>query len=190
LLTVISSNQACASGDQCRNSPQNAGHAMARCHLCRLAPNQASYDQHFWSGIRGARHPALVLEKKAALINQRKKAELERRHRDWNKVRVMKKASRAEKTTERNIIKATKNSGRSHRDGDHVSVGSITLDTKLQSLKTNLTVRLEELDKVRQDALRAGNSIGGLVLRNRHGVGVVVFHEADYALLVTSLQRE
>ncbi len=48
---------------------------------------------------------------------------------------ILKQATRAEKTTERNFIHATRNSARSHKDGDHVAGGEITLDTKLQTTR-------------------------------------------------------
>jgi hypothetical protein len=42
-------------------------------------------------------------------------------------------------------------------------------------------VNLAELDKVIEDAKRAGNVLGGLVLRNKHDRGVIVFDEKNYA---------
>jgi len=81
-----------------------------------------------------------------------------------------------------------KNSGRSNKDGDHVAAGEITLDTKLQSKRTNPVILLHELVKVGEDARRAGNWMGALVLRNMNGIGVVAIAEADFARLIQRIQ--
>jgi hypothetical protein len=100
--------------------------------------------------------------------------------------RVNRIAAQAERDTESNIIKATKNSGRSSRDGDHLVAGRITMDTKLQSTRSDPVVRLYELAKVQADAKRAGSLLGCLTLRNKHGVGVVVMSEEDFARMIKS----
>ena len=81
-------------------------------------------------------------------------------------------------------IKATRNSGRTNKDGDHLLAESIVLDTKLQSQRINPQVNLAELDKVRFQAVSHNKAFGALVLRNKHDVGVVVMAEADFAKLV------
>ena len=107
---------------------------------------------------------------------------------DKGKRKVLKLAVRAEKQTERQLIHATKNSGRSNKDGDHVAAGEITLDTKLQSKRTNPVILLHELVKVGEDARRAGNWMGALVIRNMNGIGVVAIAEADFARLIQRIQ--
>jgi hypothetical protein len=111
-----------------------------------------------------------------------------RNNRDRAKIQIQAAAVRAEKRSERNIIHATKNSGRSNRDGDHVLAGRITLDTKLQTTRLNPEIHVHELEKVRSDARRAGNPIGGLILRNENGHGFVVLAEEDFARLVKELK--
>jgi K+/H+ antiporter YhaU regulatory subunit KhtT len=120
-------------------------------------------------------------------IARARAAQTVRLARDKGKKRIVRKAAKAEKTTEQNIIRSTVNSGRSNKDGDHIAAGSITLDTKMQSTRTDMVVHLEELSKVRDDATRAGNSVGGLVLRNKFGVGVVVIREDDFGKILAQL---
>jgi hypothetical protein len=182
--------QPCSVGGSCRNSPENAGLPRSKCSTCRLSPGNEDLPQQHWSPKDGSKHPELLKEKRSLRISKNQARIDERRSKDRGRQRVLKKATRAEKQSERNIIKATKNSGRSHKDGDHVSIGHITLDTKLQSQRDNPIVLLSELEKVRRDATRAGNTIGGLVLRNKHGVGVVVLHEDDYAKLTAEITHD
>jgi hypothetical protein len=129
-------------------------------------------------------HPDLQKEKNEARWKRAKDHQAKKLTTDRGKRKLLKKATRAEKTTEHNIIHATKNSGRSNRDGDHVLAEQITLDTKLQSERDHPVVKLEELAKVREDAVRAGMIAGALVIRNRHGVGVVVMAEEDFARVI------
>lgn len=150
--------------------------------LCRLAPGNENLSAHYWKPENGRlKHPALLREKFTKARERKAERIKQKRSADPIRKRVQRQAQRAEKSTERNIIKATKNSGRANRDGDHKAGGFITLDTKNQSLRDNPVVLLIELSKVRNDAMNAGNQIGGLVLRNRHNVGVVVFDEKDFA---------
>ena len=184
--------QECAYGFQCRNSIQSLGEGRAKCIACRLSPDNEDREiGHHWLPVAGLtglgrQHPALQREKRDASFARARAAQEKRQGRDSGKRQVLRKAVRAEKTTESNIIRATKNSGRSNRDGDHVAAG-ITLDTKMQSKRDNPVVLLSELSKVREDAKNGGNSIGALVIRNRHGVGVVAIHEDDFAKILEAL---
>lgn len=182
----------CEMAGQCRNSPSLAQPALVACALCRLSPENVGRDMsHHWIPIEmGMKHPMLLAEKANLKIRKRLLKLQAKRGRDLGKRKVSRLAALAEKKTEKNIIHATKNSGRQNKDGDHVSLGNITLDTKLQSTRDNPVILLAELEKVRSDAMRAGKLIGGLVLRNRHNVGVVVFTEEDYAILTKGLRDD
>ena len=177
----------------CMNGDFIKGEQLSKCALCRLSPGNAGRDMsHYWSPTLPARrahtkHPQLEQEKRQDKLRRHLNKLHKKNSRDPNKRKVVRKAANAEKTTEKNIIKATKNSGRRNKDGDHVSAGVITLDTKLQTTRENPIIRLGELEKVRQDAARAGKWLGGLVIRNKHNVGCVVFTEEDYAALVGRL---
>ena len=176
----------------CRNSILVTSESLARCNLCRLSPTGGS-DRDYWVPTDDARrnrtkHPVIEAEKREERIGRMRKKQQVKKERDRSRVNVGRQAASAEKRTERNIIQATKNSGRSHMDGDHLSAGQITLDTKHQSLRANPIVLLSELEKVRGDAVRAGAAIGGLVLRNKNNVGVVVFAERDYARIADQLR--
>lgn len=174
--------EACDQGSVCRNSIQLRGDALAMCRMCRLAPGNEEFPGHYWRPIQAhAQHPVLRQEK-IDKARAKQQANIQKRmNRDRGRMKVQRQAVHAEKSTERKIIQATKNSGRVNRDGDHKAGGFITLDTKNQSLRDNPVVQMAELAKVRGDAVNAGNQIGGLVLRNRHNVGVVVFDEKDFA---------
>lgn len=175
------------------NSSSVVGEERGKCYLCRFSPTAESSVKHFWVPIREAKnkkHPALEAEKRNERISRMRAKQTVKKDRDRNRSNVLSKAANAEKRTERNIIKATRNSGRTNRDGDHVFLGQVTLDTKNQSTRDNPVVLLSELEKVRGDAAHAGNEVGGLVIRNRQGVGVVVFHEDDYARLFTLRSRD
>lgn len=175
----------CNMFNQCINSPAIAGDAKAKCALCRLSPdNDGRQMIHYWKPVnKRTKHPELIRQKLLikALAHM---ADLRAKYNvDPKKKRVSRLAKQAEKKTELNIIKATKNSGRSNRDGDHVAFNSITLDTKLQTTRENPIIKLDELEKVRKDAANAGKTVGGLVIRNKNGVGCVVFREEDLPLV-------
>ena len=177
----------CIVADLCKNAPQIEDDPQAKCALCRLSPDNKGRDMgHYWFPTEVARlsgdkkHPALEAEKRttqgsisAVQVGSKAFSGSKRRG------RISRLAQKAEKATEKKIIHATKNSGRQNKDGDHVLYESVTLDTKLQSNRKNPVIFLEELEKVRKDAHRAKTMIGGLVIRNKHGVGCVVFREED-----------
>jgi hypothetical protein len=143
----------------------------------------------FWKpDVPGTKHPGVIAEKKKAKKDREAVLKTKKLTADKGKRKVLKLAVRAEKQTERQLIHATKNSGRSNKDGDHVAAGEITLDTKLQSKRTNPVILLHELVKVGEDARRAGNLMGALVLRNMNGIGVVAMAEADFARLIQRIQ--
>lgn len=180
--------QSCDMASLCNNSSENTGAAM--CGTCRLAPGNEEFEKSHWWPRGDVKHPVLEQEKR-----NRHKAKLvaaadKRKNRDRKRMTVGRIAARAEKRSEAkaNVMVATKNSGRSHRDGDHTSHGFITLDTKLQSNNINPVVHLFELEKVRRDARNGGNSFGGLILRNKYNVGVVVMTEDDFHKLTSKVQ--
>lgn len=182
----------CIMASQCRNSEELAGSLRSMCALCRLSEDNLGRDMtQYWSPIETRlRHPILEAAKRQKKIDKHNKALNKKRQRDPKKRQISRQAQQAEKKTERNIIHATKNSGRRNKDGDHVSAGRITLDTKLQTTRENPVIYLGELEKVREDAMRAGKRIGGLVIRNKYGVGCVVLREDDYAILAGSLKED
>lgn len=182
----------CSMGSECKNSVENVGEARTKCHSCKLSPAFSSFEyvslSSHWKPIDGKmKHPVLESNKRTAARNRQITRNTTRRLKDRAIQSILFDAGRAERTTERKIIKATKNSGRSNRDGDHLVADKITLDTKLQSKRLNPVVKMTELHKVRQDALSVGNSIGALVLRTKSGAGVVALREEDFALLISML---
>jgi hypothetical protein len=182
--------QQCNEGADCLNSISKVGFGNQKCGICRFAPNNdGPLAVSYWKPIDGKRqHPAAIAAKRVKKQARTIELRLEKRGRDAAKRKISVLAARAEKQTESNIIRATKNSGRSRKDGDHLAAGQITIDTKLQSKRSNPVVHLMELAKVREDAGRAGNWLGCLVLRNRSGVGVVAIAEDDFARLIKLLE--
>jgi hypothetical protein len=177
----------CDQVNDCLNSPANRGE-QSQCHYCKLAVSGGGPMICWKPWKQGMPHAVLVAAKQHASRNRNEAAIAKRKTKSRPKQALYKKAVRAEKTTERNFntMASTVNSGRSHKDGDHVLAGRVTLDTKMQSGNSNPVVNLAELDKVRGDAKRAGNLVGALVLRNKHDRGVVVLDETDYAILFTT----
>jgi hypothetical protein len=155
--------------------------------MCRLAESGGGPMNAWRPWQQGQVHPKLAAEKKQKAQDRREVAVAKRKAKSRPKRDLARRAARAEEQTNRNIIAATRNSGRTAKDGDAVHAGRITLDTKLQSGNIHPVVHLDELDKVRADARRGGNPIGGLVLRNKHGRAVVVFDEQDYARMLLQL---
>jgi hypothetical protein len=188
-MNLIREITPCSQGVSCRNSVENVGVALSKCGSCRLAPFQEHYEQQFWSGIRGAKHPTLEQEKLEKHRAASQEKQLKRKSRDRSKVALLKKAVKAEKITEENLIKSTVNSGRKFKDGDHIVAGSITLDTKLQSNRIHPKVDLDELHKVTEDSKRAGTFLGALMIRTCNNVGVVVMTEEDFARLMDQWRR-
>jgi hypothetical protein len=175
----------CKMAYMCRNSVEIAGDRRQKCSVCRLSPPNVGYSTDYWSPIDyRAKHPQLEFESKRRRAEKLKQRRLERKNKDRNRQQVLSRSARAERQTEQSIIKATKNSGRSRRDGDHVAAMTISLDTKQQSQRNNPVVQMHELAKIREDAARAGYSIGALVLRNASNVGVVAIHEKDFAIIL------
>lgn len=174
----------CEQATDCLNSREHRGE-QAQCTYCRLAKSGGGPMNCWKPWQQGAQHPLLVAEKKQASSDRREADVEKRRKKSRPKQALLKRAARAENTTEKNfsssMLTSTVNSGRSNKDGDHDLLGRITLDTKMQSGRDNPVVDLGELDKVMQDARRAGNVLGGLVLRNKHDRGVIVFDEKNYA---------
>ena len=181
--------------NRCKNSDTLVGPVRGKCCLCRLAPGTRTLGWNAvldcLNGSKQRTHPVLEHEKALARMKKSRDAQQTRLKKDRGKKKVLKRAEKAEQVTGKHLnVTATKNSGRSNKDGDHVAAGFITLDTKFQSQRENPVVLLSELTKVRQDATRAKMSIGGLVLRNQHGVGVVVFDETDFARVLGYLTEK
>lgn len=180
-------SEPCDAFAQCENQPL-VGVPIRACDQCKFAKRLGGRSNRWAPYKPGLKHPLVVQAKRAQKREADQVKQDRKRNRDRAKMRVLSLAARAEKQTDRNIIKATKNSGRTNRDGDHVMAGQITLDTKLQTTRLNPVVQVAELEKVRADARRGGNSIGALVLRNENGHGFVVLAEEDFAQLVKGLQ--
>lgn len=177
----------CSVGISCKNSITTIGKARAQCCDCRLAPDNANVTSSRWRPVSSRdKHPVIEQEKLEAARAKKQASFAKRQGVDRNRRAVGKQAARSEAA----VITATKNSGRSFKDGDFTAAGMITLDNKDQSQLINPVVRLDELQKVRLDAQRAGNPIGGLVLRNKFGVGVVVFLEKDFGSILGYLTEK
>jgi hypothetical protein len=182
--------EACHEASNCKNSIQYKGQWAAACISCRLAPgNEGLQNQHWRPREPNLKHSVLEGEKRKARIDRAIANREKRQNIDPRRRKVSRIAEKAERATEASIIEATKNSGRSNRDGDHLIAGNITMDTKLQSTRLDPTVNLHELFKVQKDAQRAGSLLGCLTIRNRHGVGVVVLAEEDFARLVAQIKQ-
>lgn len=183
----------CDMFSSCANSPEFRRIEFAGCRDCRLA-NANGGSVNRWRPIdRRIKHPVLEQEKRDASRRRREAKAEDLQKKDRKRQEVARLAEKAERKTERIIqgsggtIAATRNSGRLHRDGDHAlqwGRGTVQLDTKLQSRSANPIVRLAELDKIRQDSVNAGAITGALVIRNKHGRGVVVFAEEDLQKLI------
>lgn len=184
-MNIDGSPQQCSMAEFCKNSVDRKGERHAKCGWCRLSPNYTESEGlglgHHWKPTDGKKkHPVLVAEKKAKSKARSDARSAKRASKNRKIQTLLHKAERAERQTERNIIKATRNSGRVNQDADHVLWnGLLTIDTKLQTNRVHPVVRLEELSKVREDARRAGSTAGALLIRNKNGVGVIVLREED-----------
>jgi hypothetical protein len=182
---LVFTGEPCEMAEVCKNSPRNTAQTLARCSGCRWSPEEPDgkdcYKPKDKYAVFSRREEAERKEAKERLVARRE----QRGQKDRSRVLINRRAERAERKTERNIIKATVNSGRSNNDGDHISNGSIVLDTKMQSTREHPVVKLDELAKVRLQARRAGYAIGALVLRNKNNFGVVCLAEEDYARLIS-----
>lgn len=184
----------CEMGLQCKNSPDVVGEGNGKCYMCRLSPARwevCEPDKHYWKPIdKKAKHPVLESEKRTEARQRVLARQVARLAKDKNRQKVMRRAQKAEADTQKKFIQATRNSGRVNQDGDHVVVGRVTLDTKLQSDRVHPIVDMGELVKVRMQAAASGQIAGGLVLRTKNNVGVVAMFEDDFARLIRLLPRE
>ena len=187
MLAIVSEPRGCKEKGGCLNGPSHS--AAPKCNDCRLSPTfWGMFLQppgHKWKPISHTwKHPVLEQEKRDA--NRRKVLERQQvlKNKDRDRQAVLKSATQAESRTQKEVIKATRNSGRVNRDGDAILTNKWVADTKLQSTRENPVVLLSELDKVRQDAKRNNYPLGLLVLRNKNNRGVVVLDEKDLGLLV------
>jgi hypothetical protein len=182
----------CSVGANCKNSITSIGKGRAHCPDCRLAPdNEELAATHWRPKTPRDRHPVLEAEKLQARRNKAQANLTKRLGVNRNRRAVGKRAARSEAKALKTLNAVpTVNSGRKLMDGDMSGAGIITLDNKDQSKNENPVVSMAELHKVREDAKRAGKPIGGLILRNKFGVGVVVFDEADFARVLGYLTEK
>lgn len=185
----------CSVSAQCQSGPEFLTERRAHCPMCKFADDNGG-PEHHWRPLTPTRHPKAVEAKQKAIREKKQAEQAKLANRDPAKRYYSKRAAGAEQKTNTALarygvkIAATRNSGRSCQDGDHlVQFGStvplqkLTLDTKMQSQVDHPKVLLNELDKVREDAKRAGSLAGALLLRNKFGRGVVVFAEEDFSQL-------
>jgi hypothetical protein len=95
------------------------------------------------------------------------------------KVKSSKLAKESENKAVNVAVKAAKNSGRSHQDGDF-SIGNIGVDNKKQSKSKNITIKMEEIDKAKADAKRSGKTTGVLRVENEDNRSFYVIEEQDF----------
>jgi hypothetical protein len=182
LVVIPNKEDRCSSDLRCVNSPCH--NASPRCSECRLSPNNQWSSISYWKPLDSKdRHPVLEKEKRDEKRRKAIERQTKRQAKDPTKQARLRASARAERKTNSEIIKSTRNSGRINRDNDHVFDNSLSLDTKNQSNSENPIVHLHELDKARRDAKRAGYPVGGLVIRNKSGRGIVVFDEKDLPLI-------
>lgn len=174
----------CDSRERCLNGQEEPRIVESFCFFCRFARNFPGTENHWRPVRKGEKHPDVIKAKLDAKVSRYREKAAKKARRDPAKIETLRKAADAERKTERNAIRATKNSGRSYRDGDQVLFNRVTYDTKLQSNRLNPVVYVEQIEKVRQDARRGANPFGALVLRNQNGHGYVVMAEEDFARLV------
>jgi hypothetical protein len=181
--------QACEMEAVCLASPNHKGEA-ALCGGCKWSPAEPVEGRDCFRSKEKVQFPR---KEQAEYEARRAKSSAKRTvklGKDRGRQKVGRRAAAAEKKTERVLVRSTRNSGRSNRDGDHVAVDCISLDTKFQSGNINPVVNLAELAKIKADARRAGNPIGALVLRNKFNVGVVVLAEEDWAQILQWISSE
>lgn len=186
-LAIINNTVAeCKEGPFCSNGPSN--NLQPRCPDCRLSSNAYhGATRHYWKPISHTySHPVLNKEKRDAKYAKAAAKAAANKAKDRSKQALLRKSERVERKTNDRIIKATKNSGRVNRDGDHLLNNHIVVDTKLQSNAKNPRINLHELDKVRADAKRAGQPYGVLCIQNSTGRSVIVCDQADFAALTKS----
>ena len=134
---LVSQGEHCEQWADCENSPWHVGKARAKCISCRLAPGGAErgLTAQYWKNSQGKRHKVLVEEHVAA---QRAKVDasyqkIQKRNQARPQQKVQQSARKAEADTNREILEASRNSGRIRGDGDALFDGRVLLDTKQQS---------------------------------------------------------
>lgn len=194
-LTILNNRiEPCKEGTMCHNSPFHS--LRPKCNSCRLSPLNdrgmfAGVFPQEWKPVSSKwKHSVLEKEKRDAKRKKAIERQKERQAKDPAKQARLRAAARAERKTNAKIIRATINSGRVNRDGDHLLYNDIVVDTKLQSTAENPVVRLHELDKVRADAKRNGKAYGVLCLQNRVGRSVITIDAADFAKILERNQRK
>jgi len=189
LLQLSGKAEPCAESEECQNLVEPD---YPSCFGCKYASRFAGIYNR-WRPAAGAskKHPQEAVNKRAARDARRKQQSTARLLKDKARMEIQRLARAAERRTERSIIKATLNSGRVNKNGDHVlDDGSITIDTKMQSDRIHPVVLMGELIKVTQDAMRGGTTFGALLLQNKYKQGVVVMFEEDFAVLIRKLKRK
>jgi hypothetical protein len=176
--------------------PEVRTESRAECPMCMWADDNGGPNNSWRPVTKGTKHPKAIAAKIKGLRDKRDAKITALKARDPKRRYYSDVAAAAEKKTTTSLarrgvnISATRNSGRSLQDADHLvkfsqaaSLEKLTLDTKNQSKVEHPTVHLTELDKVREDAKRAGSVAGGLLIRNKFGRAVVVFAEEDFSSL-------
>lgn len=166
----------CKESPECRKGPERRGILASFCRDCRFALENGGTHNHWYPATKGLKHPALEAEKRDARRSRIVEKQTARASKDRRRQRVGRNAARAEAGTTDLLVQATRNSGRTNRDGDH-QLGSARLDSKHQSGRLYPVVDLIELDKIRR---QAAPGLGGLVLVNANGRRVVVFDLEEY----------
>lgn len=182
----------CKVSEECRWGPEQLGD-LSSCLRCQWADDNGGNENRWRPSQPGKKHPKMIQKKISEKIERTLQKAKKKASIDPNRQYYSRRAAGAEKKTNQIkgvSIKATRNSGRSLHDADHLltcnsalNLINITLDTKLQSQTDHPKVDLFELDKVRSDAANARSAAGGLLIRNRLGRGVVVFAEEDLPVL-------
>ena len=176
----------CEMSSECLSSPAHKGEGGSLCSSCVWSPNGSGDTRDNFRVPKGSR-VKFARKEEADYAERRAKVAAKRTvesAKSKPKARIGRRAALAEKRSERGLIKSTRNSGRTNRDGDHNFADKISLDTKLQTGNLNPVVNLADLAKIQADARRVGNPIGVLVLRNKNNVGVVAISEADWRTIL------
>lgn len=192
VFAITTEPVACIEGEKCVNSPSHSFDHKSKCNDCRFSPRAPYFIRtHHWKPVDPRfKHRKLEEEKRHAKREETIARAEARKAKDPAKQARVRAAAKAERNTNARIIKATRNSGRVNRDGDHLLFDSVVVDTKLQSTATEPVIHLRELDKVRQDARRNGRCCGALCLQNKTGRGVIVVDAADFAALTRGLNLD
>jgi hypothetical protein len=149
----------------------NCWSAVRDCYRCRFSGADFAVENCYQPINPTIKHPQLLKEKEERKTAEKKAKQEQKLNKNKDRSSLVKKANKAE-------VKAVKtlNSGRVNNDGD-IKTDNLVIDYKLQTTKENITVYMDELDKVNNDCLRAGKKYGVLMIENKNGRKVVVMEE-------------